>query len=56
MTVYRNLDGDECLRWDLATDSRLDTVELLTGLRAWAGEVGAEIVEVGDRVRVDRCA
>lgn len=56
MTVYRNLDGDECLRWDLATDSRLDTVELLTGLRAWASAVGAEIVEVGDRVRVDRCA
>lgn len=56
ITVYLDAADRECLRWDIATDSPTDRDELVTAFDPWAREVGADISEVGDLVRVDRCA
>ncbi len=56
ITVYLDADGDECLRWDLVADSAADAAELSAGLATWAADVGGDVSEVGELVRVDRCA
>ena len=56
IVVYLDADGNECLRWDLATDSVTDAAELLAGLEAWAAGADAQVSTVGELVRVDRCA
>ena len=56
ITVYRDASGRECLRWDIAMDTPRDLKELRAGLDQWAAAAGADIGEIGDRFRVDRCA
>lgn len=57
ITVYLDPAGNECLRWDIASDSVTDAAELLAGLEDWVASVsGASVIDVGELVRVDRCA
>ena len=56
LSVYRDSGGRECLRWIIAMDTPRDRKELRAGLDQWAAGVGAGISDVGDWLRIDRCA
>ncbi|NDH24239.1 MAG: hypothetical protein EBY49_09910, partial [Actinobacteria bacterium] len=56
LSVYRDSGGRECLRWIIAMDTPRDRKELRVGLDQWAAGVGADISDVGDWFRIDRCA
>lgn len=56
LTVYRDSGDRECLRWTIAMDTPRDRKELRAGLDQWAAGVGAAISEIGDWLRIDRCA
>ena len=56
LSVYRDSGGRACLRWIIAMDTPRDRKELRAGLDQWAAGVGADISDVGDWFRIDRCA
>ena len=56
LSVYRDSGGRECLRWTIAMDTPRDRKELRAGLDRWAAVVGADLSEIGDWSRIDRCA
>ena len=56
LSVYRDSGGRECLRWTIAMDTPRDREELRADLDRWAAGVGADISEIGDWFRIDRCA
>jgi hypothetical protein len=56
ITVYRDSGGSECLRWIIAMDTPRDRKELGASLDQWAAGVGANISDIGDWLRIDRCA
>lgn len=56
MTVYRNTDGAECLRWDLVGDTVRDTTEIFEELGRWVRAIDGSAEMVGGLVRIDRCA
>ena len=56
LSVYRDSGGRECLRWTIAMDTPRDRKELRAGLDQWAAVVGADLSEIGDWSRIDRCA
>ncbi|MEC7506012.1 MAG: hypothetical protein VX510_04290 [Actinomycetota bacterium] len=56
LSVYRDSGDRECLRWTIAMDTPRDHKELRVGLDQWAAVVGADLSEIGDWSRIDRCA
>ncbi|HAB58544.1 MAG: hypothetical protein CL433_07220 [Acidimicrobiaceae bacterium] len=56
LSVYRDSDGRECLRWDIVMDTPRDLDELDEGIAGWVAEAAADGKIIGDRLRIDRCA